>query len=77
MSKERKRLERWTVFINPYCRLRRVVDRFREQLTELDLPNVSLPTMPRSEEEMKSFPDRMNTCIKTYTEALARKIRVF
>jgi hypothetical protein len=70
MSTERKRLERWTVFINPYCRLRRVVDRFRERLAELDIRNVTVPSQPRSEEDMKSFPERMESCTRTYSEAL-------
>lgn len=70
MSRERKRLERWTVFINPHCRMQRVVERFSERLRELDIRNVELPRMPRSETEMKVFPERMESCIKIYSEAL-------
>jgi hypothetical protein len=70
MSRERKRLERWTVFINPYCRLHRVVERFSERLQELDIRNVELPRMPRSEAEMQLFPEEMDACTKIYSEAL-------
>lgn len=70
MSTERKRLECWTVFINPHCRIQRVVERFTERLQELDIRNVQLPRMPRSDEEMRLFPERMETCIKVYSEAL-------
>lgn len=70
MSRERKRLERWTVFINPHCRIQRVVERFIERLQELDIRNVQLPRGPRSDEEMQLFPERMEDCIKVYSEAL-------
>lgn len=70
MSKERKRLELWTVFINPHCRIQRVVERFMERLQELDIRNVQLPCGPRSDEEMRLFPERMETCIKVYSEAV-------
>lgn len=70
MSAERKRLELWTVFINPYCRLTRVVERFKERLAELDVRNVVLPRTPRSEEEMNSFADRLELGQRVYEEAL-------
>jgi hypothetical protein len=79
MSSERKRLESWNIFINPYCRLKRVIDRFRERLAELDIRHVELPSMPHTEEEMSSFPARMEACTTIYNEVvgISTSLRMF
>jgi hypothetical protein len=70
MSRIRKGLERWNVFINPYCRMRRVVTRFCERLEELNVGGVILPVTPQSPEGLESFGYRVKACADIYSEAL-------
>jgi hypothetical protein len=70
ISRVRKGLERWSVFINPYCRMSRVVTRFCERLEELNVGGVILPANPKSPEDMESFGSRFKACADVYSEAL-------
>jgi hypothetical protein len=45
-SEVRKRLEKWTLFVNPYARLRRVGEAWRERLQQLADTGLPLPAEP-------------------------------
>jgi hypothetical protein len=70
MSEAKRKFQRWTVFVNPYCRMRRVAEGFRERLLELDVGGLKLPTTPRRSSEMPAFNEEFAAAIKVYTEAL-------
>jgi hypothetical protein len=70
MSVARKSLEKWAIFINPYFRLRRVVDKFSLKLQSLNLESVPLPELPMTPDQLMGFPERMKESQSAYTEAL-------
>ena len=70
MSAVKKSLEKWTLFINPYKRLRRVVDQFSTKLRSLDLKSVPLPGLPTTPEQLADLREQLTACQSAYTEAL-------
>lgn len=70
MSKVRKGLEKWNLFINPYNRLRKVVDQFSNKLRDLRINELVLPKQPHTSKELKSFEAKFKKCNEKYTEAL-------
>jgi len=50
----RQSLERWTVFVNPYFRLERIVAELHARLDDLDLSD-DLPESPEREDDLASF----------------------
>jgi hypothetical protein len=70
MSAVKKSLEKWTLFINPYHRLRRVVDEFSSKLRALDLKSVPLPGLPTTPEQLEIMNRQFNSSQRAYTEAL-------
>jgi hypothetical protein len=70
MAVERKRLEKWTLFINPYRRLTRVVVVFRERLAALKLDQLPLPDLPFTPDELEKHNAIWDELQATYTAAL-------
>jgi hypothetical protein len=70
MGAERKQLEKWTLFINPFYRLTRVVDVFSQQLAALDIHNIPLPGIPTTSEELEKQTAVWNEIEGNYTAAL-------
>ncbi len=70
MSAVKKSLEKWTLFINPYQRLRRVVDRFSNKLRALDLKSMPLPGLATTPEQLTVMHDQFDISQPVYTEAL-------
>ena len=70
MSAVKKSLEQWSLFINPYHRLKRVVDHFCDKLHQLDITNIELPGLPTTPEELAALHERWPAYQTAYTEAL-------
>jgi hypothetical protein len=70
MSTVRRSLEKWAVFVNPYYRLRRVIDEYSSRLRALRIESVALPGLPTTPEELKAQQEQWQTCQAVYTEAL-------
>jgi hypothetical protein len=70
MSAVKKSLEKWTLFINPYQRLRRVVDQFSSKLRALDLKSMPLPGLPTTPEQLTVMHNQFDISQAAYTEAL-------
>ncbi len=69
MSVVKKSLEKWVLFVNPYHRLRRVVDQFSSRLRALELKATTLPEVPTTHEEAQELIDGLKACEPVYTEA--------
>ncbi|HWN43447.1 MAG TPA: hypothetical protein VNW71_14560 [Thermoanaerobaculia bacterium] len=69
MKEVRKSLERWTVFVNPYYRLERIVAEFHARLEDLDIESQKLPDLPRREEEFKKWGELIGDLQQKYSEA--------
>lgn len=80
-SEVRKRLEKWTLFVNPYARLRRVGEAWRERLQQLADTGLPLPAEPdalpslqlpgeSSKSRMARHEDEFKASAAAYTEAL-------
>jgi len=70
MSKVRKKLEHWQLFVNPYKRLFDVLDGCRNDLTQLDIDCTNVPRTPESAEEVQEFFNTLNEERTQFEEAL-------
>lgn len=70
MSQVRKSLEKWHIFVNPYDRLRKVIDRFSTELNGLSIDKVELPELPHTPEELEVFDAKFKDCLESYSKAL-------
>lgn len=70
MSQIRKSLEKWHIFVNPYNRLRKVIDRFSTELNNLSMDKIELPELPQTPEEVKVFDEKFKNCLESYSKAL-------
>jgi hypothetical protein len=64
-------LEKYRLFVNPYKRVSKIVERFESRLHELDIESINPPGNPRSPAEMQIFANEFQNCINTYVEASA------
>ncbi len=71
MFKIKNSFEKWHIFINPYSRIKRIIDKYTERLIELDIENIPLPRNPRTEKEIKEYVDKFRNIQKLYEEAVA------
>ena len=70
MSQIRKDLERWHLFINPYKRLRDVLERSREDLKSLEVDSVDLPETPVTPQELRNVANAISNEQGRFDEAL-------
>lgn len=70
MSEVRKDLEKWHIFVNPYNRLRKVIDRFSNELNNLSIDKIEIPKLPHRQEELKGFEDKFKNCLDSYSKAM-------
>lgn len=70
MGVVKKSLEKWTVFTNPYHRLRRVVDDMSRRLRALNIDDSALPGLPTTPEQLAQFRVEWTARQSAYTEAL-------
>lgn len=70
MSIVRKDLECWHLFINPYKRLRDVLDRSRDDLKSLKIDSINIPETPKTTDELRSFAENINKEQRRFDEAL-------
>lgn len=70
MSTVKRSLEKWAVFVNPFYRLRRVIDDYSERLRLIEIDKVELPGLPTTPAELKGLQEQWKTCQAVYTEAL-------
>jgi hypothetical protein len=55
MSKVKNELERWNLFVNPYKRLRDVLEQCRNDLNALGIDVARVPETPSTPEELQAF----------------------
>jgi hypothetical protein len=67
----RQKLEKYRLFVNPYKRIAKIVERFETRLRELNVDSISPPANPRSAAEVQAFATEFQTSIDTYVEASA------
>ena len=70
MSRVRKALEKWSIFLNPYKRFRDVVDDYALKLRSLGIDQLALPTIPVTSEQMQTESQRWPVLQQKYAEAL-------
>jgi len=70
MSAVKRSLEKWIVFVNPYHRLRRVVDDMSTRLRALNIDHRDLPGLPTTPEQLEGFRAKWSARQFAYTEAL-------
>ena len=70
MSKVRRQLEHWHLFINPYKRLFDVLDKCRTDLISLDIDCATVPPTPRTPEELRRFTDMLQNEGERFEDAL-------
>lgn len=69
MSRVRKSLERWRLFINPYRRLERIVSEYADRLRALKVDDVEFPSFPRTREQIEAFYPLMKELTSKFNEA--------
>lgn len=70
LSKVKRSLERWILFVNPYKRLERIVNSYERQLKELDLDTLPIPQNPSDSTEIENFYSKLNKCSIAYSMAV-------
>lgn len=70
MKSVKKELERWSIFTNPYYRLRGVVNKLRTELLGLAIDKIELPPLPTTEEELMRHDAIWSDCATAYSKAL-------
>ena len=61
MSKVRKDLERWHLFVNPYKRLHDLLDKCLADLKSLDIQSVTIPETPLTPAELRNFSETISS----------------
>lgn len=71
ISELRKNLEKWTQFVNPYKRIESAVNQHFSKLDHLSLdPENDKVSHPTTEEEWKTYGDRLSTATDKYSYAV-------
>jgi len=71
ISELRKKLEKWTQFVNPYQRIASAVNQHFLKLDELNLnPKEDKIPNPTSEEDLRTYEERWTTVTKKYSFAV-------
>lgn len=80
-SKHRKELadiklkfEHWHLFVNPYQRLSRIVERYEKRLRAITIPRVQSPPIPATRDQIARFRKEMETAMEVYQEASSLSI---
>lgn len=71
MKKVSGDFEHWHLFINPYSRLLRIVDKNVSRLKEIDIAGVAIPAFPKSPAEFKQYAEQLEAAQEKYREAMA------
>lgn len=71
MAKVRATFERWHLFVNPYRRLRTIVDRYVARLRELDPGSFRAPTFPTDPAALPQFIAESEQAKEKWREAMA------
>ena len=66
--------ERWHLFINPYDRLKRIVDQQEERLKSINIPGIVVPEMGDSATDALAFKTRMREITDACDEAMALSV---
>lgn len=69
MKKVRKALEKWTLFINPFHRLDRIVEQYTDLLTKLDLQTTDLPKPPRTADVASKYYEEIGALVEKFAQA--------
>jgi len=69
MSKIKKSFEKWHLFINPFNRIKRIIDRYLERLNNLDIENTPLPGRPKTKKEIQEYGYKFKRISDLYKEA--------
>ena len=69
MQEIRKGLERWKVFLNPYFRLKTMIETQLQELEDLRLEDVKEPIQPRTPEEAEIFKETFSDTAQKFTRA--------
>jgi hypothetical protein len=63
--------EKWSLLINPFSRINKIVDTYIERLKDLKVTELAIPARPKNEEEMLAVQSAMKKCWDVYHEANA------
>jgi hypothetical protein len=69
MQEIRSGLERWKVFLNPYFRLKTMIETQLQELEDLRLEDIKEPAQPRTPEEAEIFKDNFSNIASKFTRA--------
>ena len=70
MSEEKKKLERWFLFVNPYKRLLDVLTRCRDELSSLKIEETHVPETPKTPDELAKIGDTFREQNERFDKAL-------
>lgn len=71
LGEVRQKLEKYRLFVNPYKRIAKIVERFEARLRELDVDSIIPPANPKSPIEVQTFVTEFQNCVNIYVEASA------
>jgi hypothetical protein len=69
MQEIRKGLERWKAFLNPYYRLKTMIETQLQELEDLRLEDVKEPIQPRTPKEAEIFKETFSDTAQKFTRA--------
>ncbi|MGB3518859.1 MAG: hypothetical protein WBA43_20565 [Elainellaceae cyanobacterium] len=69
MKSIRQGLEKWKMFLNPYFRLKTMVESQLQELEDLELETISEPQQPRTPQEADTFNEAFTEAERKYTRA--------
>jgi hypothetical protein len=76
ISEFRKSIEEWDLFINPFFRIKKVIEHQLYKLEALEIEKIEPFSQPTSSDDLEGFSDRMNEISEAYTEATALGLNI-
>jgi hypothetical protein len=76
ISKFRNKIEKWQLFINPFFRIKSVIEHQLEKLEALKIEELEPLSYPSSAEDLEKLKDRMGHAGELYTEATALGLNI-
>lgn len=76
ISEFRKRIEKWQLFINPFFRIKSVIEHQLNKLESLKIEELEPLSYPKSADDLENLKDRMAHAGELYTEATALGLNI-
>ena len=74
LNKIKRGFEKWHLFINPFLRLKRIVDQHEGRLRKINVPGIVLPKIGESTSDASAFRQRMREITEACDEAMALSV---